>query len=102
MIRADIDFDGQPLRNIINSEGFVSNFGELQGEQLKTTPKGFDANHPDIDLLRYKQFLLIRRFNDTELLSDNFAVLADEVFRAMRPFLDYMSSVLSGDANGIS
>lgn len=100
LIRADIDFDGKPLRDIISSEEFVSNFGNLQGEQLKTAPKGFDAAHPDIDLLRYKQFLLIRKFSDAELLSDNFAVLADEVFRAMRSFLDYMSSVLSGDANG--
>lgn len=101
LIRADIDFDGKPLRDIINNKRFIASFGSLQGEQLKTAPKGFEATHPDIDLLRYKQFLLIRRFNDTELLSDNFAVLVDEAFRDMRPFLDYMSSVLSGDANGI-
>lgn len=101
LIRADIDFDGTPLRTIINTERFVSNFGSLQGEQLKTAPKGFEATHPDIDLLRYKQFLLIKRFNDAELLSDNFAFLVDSAFREMRPFFDYMSAVLSGDANGI-
>lgn len=100
LVRADIDFDGSPLRNIINSEKFIASFGSLQGEKLKTAPKGFEATHPDIDLLRYKQFLVIRRFSDTELLSDNFAVLIDGAFREMRPFLDYMSSVLSGDANG--
>lgn len=101
LIRADLAFDAEPLRQIINSKSFVANFGSLQGEQLKTAPKGFDVTHPDIDLLRYKQFLLIKRFSDTELLSDNFADLADEAFREMRPFLDYMSAVLSGDANGI-
>lgn len=101
LIRADIAFDGGALRQIISTESFVAHFGSLQGEQLKTAPKGFESSHPDIDLLRYKQFLLIRRFSDAELLSDNFAVLVDEAFRAMRPFLDYMSSVLSGDANGI-
>jgi uncharacterized protein (TIGR02453 family) len=100
LIRADIDFDGRPLREIISTEKFIASFGSLQGEQLKTAPKGFESIHPDIDLLRYKQFLLIRKFSDTELLSENFAILADEAFREMRPFLDYMSAVLSGDANG--
>lgn len=100
LIRADIDFDGRPLREIISTEKFIANFGSLQGEQLKTAPKGFESTHPDIDLLRYKQFLLIRKFSDAELLNDNFVVLVDEVFREMRPFLDYMSAVLSGDANG--
>lgn len=100
LIRTDIAFDAEPLRQIINSKQFVANFGSLQGEQLKTAPKGFDVTHPDIDLLRFKQFLLARRFNDAELLSNNFADLANEAFLEMRPFLDYMSSVLSGDANG--
>lgn len=101
LIRADIDFDGMPLRNIICNESFKSCFGSLQGEQLKTAPKGYNADHPDIDLLRYKQYLLIRRFNDDELLSADFALLVDETFRKMRPFFDYMSAVLSEDVNGI-
>lgn len=101
LIREDIDFDGTVLREVINTRQFIANFGSLQGEQLKTSPKGFESSHPDIDLLRYKQFLLIRRFSDQELLSDDFALLVDESFRQMRPFFDYMSAVLSGDGNGI-
>ncbi|MBE9600818.1 DUF2461 domain-containing protein [Pedobacter sp. MC2016-24] len=101
LIREDIDFDAKPLRTIISSTSFIENFGGLQGEQLKTSPKGFESNHPEIDLLRYKQFLLIRRFSDQELLSDDFALLVDESFREMRPFFDYMSSVLTADGNGL-
>lgn len=55
-IREDISFDPDPLRKIIKSKTFIQTFGALQGEQLKTTPKGFDANDEAIDLLRYKQF----------------------------------------------
>jgi len=76
-------------------------FGALEGEQLKTVPQGFDANHEAIDLLRYKQFLLIRRFSDKEVLSKDFVKAADLTFKAMRPFFDYMSEVLVGDGNGI-
>ena len=99
-IRDDIAFDPAPLRKILKSKSFISHFGTLEGEQLKTTPKGFDAGHEGIDLLRYKQFLLIKRFTDKEALSDTFLKEADLTFQAMRPFFDYMSDVLSTDPNG--
>lgn len=100
LIRDDIAFDGTALRKIISSDGFVFNFGNLKGEQLATAPKGFTKDDPEIDLLRYKQFLLVRKFTDKEVLDQNFVKLAGQTFVAMRPFFDYMSAVLSGDANG--
>lgn len=100
LIRDDIAFDDKPLRKIINSKAFISTFETLQGEQLKTTPKGFEADHEAIDLLRYKQYLLIRSFSDKEVLSDTFLKEANATFQKMRPFFDYMSEVLSSDPNG--
>jgi uncharacterized protein (TIGR02453 family) len=100
-IRDDFAFDDTPMRKIIKSKHFISTFGSLQGEQLKTTPKGFDAENKAIDLLRYKQFLLIRPFTDNEVLSDNFLNEANKTFKNMRPFFDYMSEVLTTDINGI-
>jgi uncharacterized protein (TIGR02453 family) len=99
-IREDIAFDASPLRKILKSRAFVSTFGNLQGEQLKTTPKGFDACDDAIDLLRYKQFLLIRKFTDKEVLSKTFIKKAGSTFKNMRPFFDHMSAVLSTDSNG--
>ncbi|MCC6582626.1 MAG: DUF2461 domain-containing protein [Chitinophagales bacterium] len=99
-IREDIAFDERPLRKIINSKTFVASFGTLRGEQLKTIPKGFDAAHPGIDLLRYKQFLLVRKFSDEEVLGSDFLKLANQTFKNMRPFFDYMSEVLTTDING--
>lgn len=101
-IRDDIGFDPAPVRKILNSQSFISTFGALQGEQLKTTPKGFDATHEAIDLLRYKQFLLIRRFSDEQVLSPAFLDDASETFRNMRPFFNYMSEVLTLDSDGLS
>lgn len=100
LVRDDIAFDDKPLRRIINSKAFISTFESLKGEQLKTAPKGFDADHEAIDLLRYKQFLLMRSFSDKEVLSESFLKEANETFRKMRPFFDYMSEVLSSDPNG--
>ena len=89
------------MRKILKSKTFVSTFGTLQGEQLKTTPKGFDAQSEAIDLLRYKQFLVIRKFTNKEVLSETFLKEANQTFKNMRPFFDYMSEVLTTDINGI-
>ena len=101
LVRDDIAFDPAPLRAILNNEIFVSTFGALQGEQLKTHPKGYDSSHEAVDLLRFKQYLVMRRFTDKEVLGDDFLNLANQAFKNTRPFLDYMSEVLMTDTNGI-
>lgn len=100
LIRDEIAFDVKPLRKIITEPAFVSTFGALQGEQLKTTPKGYDAQSEGIDLLRFKQFLLIHHFTDQEITHAGFAETASGIYQHMRPFLDYMSDVLTLDGNG--
>jgi uncharacterized protein (TIGR02453 family) len=101
-VRDEINNDASELRKILKSKAFASTFGELKGEQVKTTPKGFDASHNDIDLLRYKQFLLVRKFSDKEVLSESFLKEANDTFKKMRPFFNYMSEVLTTDLNGVS
>ena len=101
-IREEIAASDQELRDIITDQGFIKTFGSLRGEQVKTAPKGFDKAHPAIDLLRYKQFLLVHNFSDKEALSSDFAQKVTNVFLHMRPFFDYMSEVLTTDINGVS
>ena len=101
-IRKEIEVDASELRAIIAEETFQKYFKTLQGEELKTAPKGFDKTHPAIDLLRKKQFLLTRRFSNDEVLSPNFKDEVIASFKAMRPFFDYMSDVLNTDLNGES
>ncbi|MFT3933503.1 MAG: DUF2461 domain-containing protein [Chitinophagaceae bacterium] len=100
-IRDDIAFDGKPLRKIITAKSFIKTFGALKGEQTKLVPRGYAADQPDIDLLKYKQYLLMRSFTDEEVLARNFLKEADFTFKQLRPFFDYMSEVLSSGANGV-
>lgn len=100
-IRDEFTFDDKPMRKILKSKKFVETFGTLMGEQIKTTPKGYDANHEAIDLLRYKQFLLKKQFSDKEVLQPGFAKTLSDTFKQARPFLDYMSEALTSDVNGV-
>lgn len=99
-IREEIAADPDELREILNDPHFKNTFATLQGDQLKTAPKGFDKDHPAVDLLRHKQFILYRKFTDKEAMAPDFAQKVDETYRAMRPFFDYMSEVLTTDSNG--
>lgn len=101
-IRQDISSNYDEWRKLLNVKRIQSVFGSMQGEQVKTSPKGFEKNHPAIDLLRYKQFWFERPFTDEEVLSPDFLNRLNQTFKAIRPFFDYMSEVLTTDANGVT
>lgn len=100
-IRTEIASDSTTFRQLIGTPEFIQLFGHLQGEQVKSAPQGFNKEHKDIDLLRFKQFLLIRKFSDKEVMAPGFFKEVIRTFRGMRPFFDYMSEVLTTDENGV-
>lgn len=101
-IRIDIDLNYMDWRKLLRSKSIQSNFGEMDGDQVKSAPRGFPKEHPAIDLLRYKQYWFEHSFTDDEVLSKDFLSNMDKTFRSIRPFFDYMSEVLTTDLNGES
>jgi uncharacterized protein (TIGR02453 family) len=101
-IRQDIDANYEDWFKMLADKMLVKTFGKMYGEQLISAPRGYDKDHPAIELLRYKQFVLKHSFTDEEVLSPNFVTEVNSVFKKMRPFLDHMSEVLTTDANGVS
>lgn len=100
-IRKELEVDDSELRALISDANFKTYFKKgIEGEELKTAPKGFDKTHPAIDLIKKKQFLLTRNFSNKEVLASDFKEEVVKTFRAMRPFFDYMSDVLTSDLNG--
>lgn len=99
-IRQDIDVNPTDWRKLLKGKKLQSTFGDMQGEQVKTTPKGFSKDHEAIDLLRYKQFWFEKSYTDAEVLSPQFLKQVNADFKTIRPFFDYMSEVLTTDLNG--
>jgi uncharacterized protein (TIGR02453 family) len=85
----------EEFRRITEARVLRRLFGEMQGEQLSRVPKGFCADHPAADLLRFKQYLLY-----VELPPDlaTTPALYGEVlrhFRAMAPFVEFLNAPLA-------
>ena len=101
-IRKEMEIDADEFRDILAEASFKSVWGTLEGEEVKTAPKGFSKEDPNIDLIKKKAYLFTKRYSDKEVLSKRFLQQVNADFQAVRPFFDYMSSVLTTDLNGVS
>lgn len=101
-IREDIDFNYEEWNEVLNHKLIIDSFGKLKGDEVKSAPKGYSKDHPGIELLKKKQFIFTRSFTDKEVLAPDFVQELNKHFQSFRPFFDYMSEVLTTDANGES
>ena len=99
-IRKEFLHDANEFRKILKSKEIYSIWGNLEGTELKTAPRNFDKNHPDIDLIRKKQFVFKINYSDKEVLEKRFIDKIELSLKAIRPFLNYMTDVLTTDENG--
>jgi uncharacterized protein (TIGR02453 family) len=101
-IRDEFAADEMPIRQIIADPTFQQYFGTIQGDTLKTAPRGYDKDSPALDLIRKKSFIVQRNMTDHAVTSDHFLLDVKLTFEAMRPFFNYLSTVLTTDLNGAS
>ncbi len=101
-IRKEFEMDDEEIRSIINKKAFKKVWGEFVGDEVKTAPKGFNKEHPAIDLIRKKQYIFTKKFTDKEVFDKGFLKVVDKSFKSIRPYFDYMSDVLTTNLNGES
>ena len=91
--RASIDRDPGPFTKIARAKTFREYFGEVGGERLKSAPRGYPKDHPNLDLIRLKSVTVTRSFADARVTARGFI---DEVLatcEAMKPFLHYLQAL---------
>jgi uncharacterized protein (TIGR02453 family) len=101
-IRREFEMDVSEIEKVTSDQNFIRHFGRLRGEALKTAPRDFDKEHPNIKWINMKQFYAFREFTDMEVIDASFPKEVSNTFLAIRPFFDYMSDVLTTNMNGES
>ena len=71
-VRDQIDYNPKEIEKIIGNKTFIKYFDKISGAKLIKPPKGYDANHPQIELLKHKSFLMWHKITDAELLKMTF------------------------------
>ncbi|MEQ9298680.1 MAG: DUF2461 domain-containing protein [Cyclobacteriaceae bacterium] len=90
-IRQEIDYNPDPLLAVLADEQFKSFYGGLSGEQLKTAPKGYEKDHMNIELLRFKSFVVFRKISNDQIGSKVFVNDVVKGFQLLKPLKDYLS-----------
>ena len=91
-IRAAIDDDrrGPELERLL--AGLTADGWDVGGERLKTSPRGYPADHPRIGLLRHKSMTVGRShgFEPVVHTPELLDVVRDD-WRALRPFVEWVA-----------
>jgi uncharacterized protein (TIGR02453 family) len=90
-LRGMLAQDAGPLKAIAGDKTFKRLFGDLRGEKLKVVPRGYPADHLEIELLKMKQILAVHEFSDEEVLSGRFPAQMLKAMTALKPLQDYLN-----------
>jgi uncharacterized protein (TIGR02453 family) len=90
-IREKIDEEPEKFLKIIRNKDFIKYFGKLDGEKLKSAPKGYPSDHPHIDLLKFKSYLVVNEVPDKQVLGNDYFTHIIDVARAMKPLNDFLN-----------
>ncbi|AHM60852.1 hypothetical protein D770_12990 [Flammeovirgaceae bacterium 311] len=94
-IRQEVDYNAAELKKIVDKPDFQKIFGPIQGEKLQRPPKGYPADHPNLELLKLKSFLAMRTYKDEEVRSPYYPETLLEAFTTAQPFVEYLNVAVS-------
>lgn len=94
MVRDYISAHSEEWNKIITAGNFKKYF-TVKGTALKNVPAGYDKEHPQAEYLKYKSWYLEYFISDEEVCDcQNFIQKAVEIFKAMKPFNDFLNKAL--------
>ena len=94
-IRQEIDYNGDRLDKILKAPAFRKFYGTLwNGDVLKTVPKGYAKDHPHIEFLKLKSFLVEHPFTDDEVTGSSFKKTLVTSMRAAQPLIEFLKEGL--------
>ena len=94
-VRQEIDYNGQKLRDIITATDFTRVYPEpYSTDRLKTAPKGYPKDHPDLDLLQLKHYVYMHEVGDAKVVGKSFPDLVVEAYRVLHPYNLFLKEAL--------
>lgn len=92
-VRNKIADNYKAFNKIITAPDFKKNFGGLwQGDKLKSAPKGFDKEHPAIELLKLKSFMADHTYKEDKALSKGFTDYCAKMFKSTKALNDFLNA----------
>jgi uncharacterized protein (TIGR02453 family) len=95
-VRQEIDYNPDRLLKILNDRKFRKLYKQLdEWDKLKTAPKGYAKDHPHIEILKNKSFVVSHRFTDAEVASKTFAKKVADAAKVLKSFNDFLAEAIA-------
>ena len=83
------------FEKVVLDKSFLKTFDGLGGDQLKTAPRGFPKDHPQIQWLRHKDHIVSHQVEPKEILSEKFIKKAGKIYEKMLPLNQFIKEAIS-------
>ncbi|MBN2174149.1 MAG: DUF2461 domain-containing protein [Bacteroidales bacterium] len=93
--RQEIYFNIDEFKKIILSNDFRQAFGNLEGEKLSRPPKDFPADFPDIDLLKFKSYIVMHSLDNRLINKPDLIEYILDIFNRLAPLNHFLNRALS-------
>ena len=90
-LREKIDHDPGKFLMIIQNKDFIKTYGQLDGDRLKTPPRGYSSDNPNIELLKYKSYLVLKEVPDKVVVSPDYLETVIKALKVMKPLNDFLT-----------
>ncbi|RZL14161.1 MAG: DUF2461 domain-containing protein [Pedobacter sp.] len=90
MIREEIDYNASEFLTVINDDDFKKTYALSQEDKLKKAPKGYEIDHPQIELLKLKSFIAIYNLPDAEFFKPSIVNKLKTAFEIIQPFVLFL------------
>ncbi|WP_366187073.1 DUF2461 domain-containing protein [Flavobacterium ovatum] len=99
-VRKEIAFFHEDLEAILRNKTFrkeFDTFARTEKSCLKNPPRGYDKEHPAIELLKLKSFEVLQKFDITEITQKDFVTKMTKKLIILKPLNEFMNRALTAD-----
>ena len=94
-IRQEIDYNGDALEKVLKSKTFCKWYDGFDDfDKLKTVPKGYPKDHPRLNWLQHRSYIVSHNFTDKEVKDKKFMKQAIDACKAMKPLNDFLRQAM--------
>jgi uncharacterized protein (TIGR02453 family) len=97
-VRKEITYFHEDLEGILNDKNFKKEFGDFDRNEknvLKNPPRGYEKDHPAIELLKLKSFETTHKFDLEEVTKDDFVSKMSKKLILLKPLNDFINRALT-------
>jgi len=96
LLRNEVYYHSEDLKAIFEKSSFKKYFEKLGDfDKMKKTPKDFPADFPDIELLKYRSYIVSEMIPDKIVISHDYQKLVLEMVKELQPFMAFLNRAIS-------